>query len=257
MDTCDFGIEKSYNEYETTKPGLLVFNCNRSDDEYEKLEQQLLSNSGIAPCMGIVFISSMHRCTIDSKVLELDNVTVYPKPLIKPPLLSSKLNEVLSGGMVSTKEDIQRHKTTGDQEVDIDADQENDCGFSVLVVEDNKINQKLMLNYLKKLSVKAEIAQNGQIAIEKSLKKSYDLIFMDCNMPVLDGFKAAQEIRAHEGPNQTTTIVALTANAMKSDIDKCRTAGMDNFLSKPISISHIRSVIESQKNKKDNDQFII
>lgn len=106
--------------------------------------------------------------------------------------------------------------------------------LKILLVEDNIVNQKVTLNQLKQLGYNTDIAGNGQEALQMMEQISYDLVLMDCQMPVLDGYSATQVIRQREGNTRHTVIIALTANAMKEDRDRCLNAGMDDYLSKPI-----------------------
>lgn len=108
-------------------------------------------------------------------------------------------------------------------------------GLKILVVEDNKVNQTVAKAILRKMGCKVTIANNGQEALDK-LEDSidYDIIFMDCMMPVMDGYEATRNIRSHEEWNHLP-VVAMTAAAMKSDQERCYDAGMNDFVSKPIS----------------------
>jgi len=104
--------------------------------------------------------------------------------------------------------------------------------WRVLLAEDNPVNQQVALRMLAKHGCEVEIAPHGGLAVELATSKGFDLIFMDCQMPILDGFEATAQIRA-AGLN--VPIVAMTANAMKGDEDRCLAAGMDDYLSKPVS----------------------
>lgn len=105
----------------------------------------------------------------------------------------------------------------------------------ILLAEDNIVNQKVAQGMLKKLGLKADVVGNGQEAVHSSNLIDYDLIFMDMQMPEMDGLEATREIRARElETGKHVTIVAMTANAMKQDHDACIEAGMDDFISKPI-----------------------
>lgn len=106
--------------------------------------------------------------------------------------------------------------------------------LKILLVEDNVVNQKVTLNQLKSLGYSADVAANGQEALQLLAQIPYDLVFMDCQMPVLDGYSATQEIRRTEQGDRHTIIVALTANAMREDRARCINVGMDDYLSKPI-----------------------
>ncbi|MCC2604431.1 ATP-binding protein [Planctobacterium marinum] len=123
------------------------------------------------------------------------------------------------------------------------------AGKRALLVEDNPINQEIALHMLNELKQRVEVAANGADAIEQLLKSSegFDYILMDCQMPVMDGFEATQHIRsgAAGGRYRGIPIVALTANAMKGDKERCLAAGMNDYLSKPISIESLRGKIRS------------
>jgi CheY-like chemotaxis protein/HPt (histidine-containing phosphotransfer) domain-containing protein len=107
-------------------------------------------------------------------------------------------------------------------------------GQSVLVVEDNEINQRVVRAMLEDLGLTVTVASNGAEAVERSGAAPFDLVFMDCMMPVMDGFEATRRMRAREGDfGRRATIVALTAAAMDEERNNCLAAGMDDFLSKP------------------------
>ena len=113
----------------------------------------------------------------------------------------------------------------------------------ILLVEDNPINQKLAAKMLLKLGAALEIANNGKEAVEKVCQNAYDLILMDCQMPVMDGFEATTEIRKLDNAKGTIPIIAMTANALKGDRDQCLDAGMDDYLCKPINKSVLANTI--------------
>ena len=114
----------------------------------------------------------------------------------------------------------------------------------VLVVEDNPLNQKLALRMLEKLGCRADLAGNGRDAVSLIEKGGYDLIFMDCQMPEMDGYEASAIIRQREKDNgQHLPIIAMTAHTLTGDRDKCMEAGMDDYISKPIRKEDILQVI--------------
>ena len=118
--------------------------------------------------------------------------------------------------------------------------------LKILLAEDNYINQKVAMMHLKKLGHQIETADNGKIALEMYTKNNYDLIFMDIQMPVMDGIEATHRIREFEKEiNETNPIIiiALTANAMKGDKESCLEAGMNEYMSKPFKPSELAKVL--------------
>lgn len=126
---------------------------------------------------------------------------------------------------------------------------------TILLVEDNVINQKLALLQLKKLGLNIKLASNGQEAVDLVSKNNFSLIIMDCQMPILDGFEATKKIRELEKVSGThIPIIAMTANAMESDKEKCFDAGMDDYISKPVEIAKLHQKIKkwiTQINRRD------
>jgi signal transduction histidine kinase/DNA-binding response OmpR family regulator/HPt (histidine-containing phosphotransfer) domain-containing protein len=104
----------------------------------------------------------------------------------------------------------------------------------VLVVEDNPVNQEVLRESLAQLGYRAHVVDNGQLALDALAQKSYPLIFMDCQMPVLDGYQAAREIRQRESGKSHVPIIAVTAHAFEGEREKVLAAGMDDYMSKPI-----------------------
>jgi CheY-like chemotaxis protein len=107
----------------------------------------------------------------------------------------------------------------------------------LLLAEDNIVNQKVATLMLERLGYQIDLAENGKIAHRMAEGRRYAAILMDVLMPEVDGLDATRRIRAGSGPNKTTPIIAVTANAMQEDQDACIAAGMDDFLSKPLIMS--------------------
>jgi len=130
----------------------------------------------------------------------------------------------------------------------------------ILVVEDIGTNQQIIVEMVRLLGHEVEIASNGEIAVAKYLAGDYSLIFMDCQMPVMDGYEATRRIRKLELERQIKPIpiIALTAGSEKEDKDKCRQAGMDGYVTKPFSISGIQNTIEVHMHQKfsGNEKFV-
>ncbi|MEM7097396.1 MAG: response regulator [Pseudomonadota bacterium] len=118
-------------------------------------------------------------------------------------------------------------------------------GLKILVAEDNPVNQKVATRMLEKLGATADVAANGVEAVDMWHQFEYDLIFMDCQMPEMDGYGATSQIRAFEKESgrRPTPIIAMTANALAGDRENCLAAGMDDYASKPIKLDQLGQLI--------------
>jgi CheY-like chemotaxis protein/HPt (histidine-containing phosphotransfer) domain-containing protein len=121
----------------------------------------------------------------------------------------------------------------------------------ILVAEDNPVNQDIILHMLKRIGCSVTMVENGQQAVDAAASGEFDVVFMDCQMPVMDGYTAARTIRGGvsgevscAGNGSHLPIVALTANALAGDRELCLAAGMDDYLSKPFELEQLRAVIE-------------
>ncbi len=121
---------------------------------------------------------------------------------------------------------------------------ETRSGPRVLVVEDNLINQKVALRILAKIGHRADVAGDGEQALAALERRRYDVVLMDCQMPVLDGFEATGQLREREAAGaRRTPIIAMTANALDGDRQRCIDAGMDDYVSKPITPDSLAEVL--------------
>ena len=123
---------------------------------------------------------------------------------------------------------------------------------SIMLVDDNEVNSKLSEILLKNMGLKVEVAENGQVAVDKYKKNQYDLIFMDIYMPIKDGLTATKEIVAYEKELglHHVPIVALTANVVEDDIEAYISIGMDDFVAKPVVKNKLEAVLNRYLNKE-------
>lgn len=127
--------------------------------------------------------------------------------------------------------------------------EEGEGTFRILLVEDNKVNRTVAQGILRKFGFQADEAVNGQEAVERLRFVDYDLVLMDCSMPVMDGFQATRVIREEEGLRRHVPIVAMTAHAMSGDRDMCLEAGMDDYLSKPVRPQELKDMLDRHLRK--------
>ncbi len=113
----------------------------------------------------------------------------------------------------------------------------------ILVVEDNVVNQKVAKRMVEMFGFDVDVAENGIVALACLKKVDYDLVFMDCQMPEMDGYEATSAIRKSEKGGEHTIVVAMTANAMAGDRERCLVAGMDDHLPKPIRKNELKQML--------------
>jgi two-component system, sensor histidine kinase and response regulator len=192
-------------------------------------EQRLLSKPLI------ILLSSDDVSLQRSKLSDYGISGYLIKPIFKNDLI--KLLNNLSGNIINTTATHQRKSETT----------ELPAGriWNILLAEDNLINQKIAKGLLEKIGCNITIVENGRKAVEQYKNRNFDLIFMDIQMPEMDGYEATGKIRELEKPKMShIPIIAMTAHAMKGDRDKCLSAGMDEYVTKPISM---KSLLEAMR----------
>ena len=165
--------------------------------------------------------------------------------VLAKPLKSSLLFDYIGSLLCSEKEN-----KIEDQVQSFENTDETSSTYKILLTEDNVINQKVALGILKKMGYQADLANDGLQAVKKCQEYKYDLIFMDCQMPEMDGYEATAEIRK-SGLNANTAIVAMTANAMQGDREKCLDVGMDDYISKPVRPNSISEIMTRWLDRPD------
>ena len=204
-----------------------------------EIAEKIKGNAKLKNIPLILLISVQEKLKIPAEKLKLFN-RIVTKPVKKDKLMMAlffvfKITYYEEEGMLIEKGEIKEEalKTKG---------------LHVLLCEDNEVNMKVALTILKRFGFNLDLAENGQEAVNKFTHVKYDLILMDCMMPVMDGFQATQKIRQIEkdrNEKKPILIFALTANASAEDRKKCMDSGMDDFISKPIK----REVVEELLNK--------
>lgn len=162
------------------------------------------------------------------------------------PNINISNQENVEKNLDSKKEPLKELASMSSQESTTKSTQE----LKILVAEDNVVNQKLILSILKKLGYTAKLVENGALAVEAATKEKFDIIIMDLQMPVMDGLDASRNIKASNEINPKPIIIALTANAMAGDKERCLNAGMDDYMTKPIQIKVLEENLKKWGNVK-------
>ena len=120
------------------------------------------------------------------------------------------------------------------------------AGLRLLLAEDNQVNQRLAVAVLTRMGYTVDVVDNGVKALAAAMTGQYAMVLMDCQMPEMDGYEATRAIRmAEAGSGRHLPIAAMTANAMEGDREKCLEAGMDDYVSKPISLERLQEVLDA------------
>lgn len=193
----------------------------------------------------IMMLTSADRINDVNRCKALDVNAYLVKPVAQHDLLQAIL--LFLGGRAEKKSEDKAELITKNSLLD------KGKNYRVLLAEDNRINQKVAATFLKKLGYEVEIANNGKEVLEFYKKQPFDFILMDIQMPEMGGFQATGNIRKIETGSKSgdhIPIIAMTAHAMKGDKERCLQAGMDNYISKPISLDKLSSKISQVMNEK-------
>lgn len=219
----------------------------------------------LAKSMGgnIEFESQFNEGSSFTLIIPIRNTT-SPKPVNSAQVNQNALSEVPKKGSaprLATVEELNAKKTPPSQAptpipVKLDTTFPDPLAndIKVLVVEDNPVNQKVLCAILKKIGFEAATANNGQEAVDFLDGNTVDVILMDCQMPIMDGFEATQRIRKCDNGNANVPIIAVTANALAADREKCLQVGMNDYIKKPIDKTIIRQMLEKYLTARENTQ---
>ncbi len=175
-----------------------------------------------------------------SKLLDCLLTTLEPVLTVKAAITNNKATKKITKPVKNNQEEVKPDHSH----------------IKILLAEDNLVNQKVALNQLKILGYKADTANNGQQALDKLEEINYDIVLMDCQMPVLDGYQATEKLRQKEGDSKHTVVIAMTANALKEDREKCLSAGMDDYISKPVNMQDLGNLLTKWTNFVSNNNQI-
>ena len=190
---------------------------------------------------GLQKVETILMVSKGAAVMQADDVIGVEAILVKPFKYES-ICELLTGTKDRSKsEDV----NMADKKAVLPARDESSAGY-MLIAEDNPVNQKVIVGMLQKLGYAVRVTENGKQALEAARQERFDLIFMDCQMPVMDGYEATAELKSlmQNEVIAVTPIIAITANALVGDREKCLAAGMDDFMSKPIKLQDLQEMAD-------------
>jgi len=205
---------------------------------------RMIRQEALVKDMKVILLTSIARRSEINKIKDL-GFTGY---LLKP-IRQSSLRELLEVAFgLRKKEDRRNRGKTGPL-----SGEQFSSPLKILVVEDNLLNQKMIRTFLTRQTHSVAMASNGVEAIQAVKTGSYDLIFMDVQMPIMDGLEASWRIRELEGAQKHTPIIAMTAYALQGDSQRCLDAGMDDYVSKPVDIRRLTQVMQQWTGKKASE----
>lgn len=246
--------------------GMLVNECSNAaeaielfsnDGRYDLIisDYEMPGMNGLELARKIKALSSPQNAPVILITLsgKVDTSLIGSEKLIRTLLVKPIKQSVLYNAIIEMFSINNRFTDTSAHNTAIDDKLSGKYPMRILVAEDNQINQKLIIKMLNKLGYMADIANNGLEVLDLHKKCNYDLIFMDVHMPEMDGYRATKYIREKICNNNYPVIVAVTANAMAGDKEKCLEEGMDDYLSKPVKLESIQNILIKWVKKMKND----
>ena len=216
---------------------LVIADDQMPDADGGWLAQTLKSDAALAP-IPLVLLTSLDRHGSTRRLADLGFAGYLTKPVRGRELracverVMDTTNQSGSHSQLVTRSSLAAEKVYGHYR------------GRVLVAEDNIVNQQVTRRFLQRLGCKVEVADNGLRAVEFCAQSTIDLVLMDMQMPIMDGLTACREIRRAEAGGRRVPIIALTASAMTDELDRCRAAGMDGLLTKPLQPQRLRDILD-------------
>jgi two-component system, sensor histidine kinase and response regulator len=208
----------------------IVAASNAGGAEAAALAQKLRERAGTA---GVFVIALLD---IGQRLVESNGAAADFDAVVGKPIKQSRLYDALAG--------IQAERAPVESDDSLEAPSAL-AGLHVLIAEDNPVNQQVLLRQAQRLGIVVDAVANGEEVLAALAERHYDAVLMDCQMPVMDGYSATRSIRERESSGgRRLPIVAVTANAMREDFERCRQSGMDDFVAKPVTLAALANAIE-------------
>jgi CheY-like chemotaxis protein len=185
----------------------------------------------------LVLMTSMHAGDSAQPLLKSGFSDYLVKPVKESRLLQSLLKVLAPEQVPSVVDELFQEESST-------PDKGQEKSLKILIVEDTPINLKLVQHQIRLLGHQWDAVENGKAALEKLTQHQYDIVLMDCQMPVMDGYEATKALRKLEGEDRHTVVIGMTAYAMQGDREKCLAAGMDDYLSKPVMVKDLKVTLQ-------------
>ena len=231
------GLVRLREAHERGRPfDLLMLDWQMPDLEGAELARRVRSEPNFAN-LRIILLNSASQDDYSSDIAATDIDARLSKPVRQ-----SQLHDCLVG-IIAKEGLVERSSDSQDQGKN---DKDRKLGARVLLAEDHPVNQEVAAHMLRMLTCEVDVVEDGRATLAALMNQQYDIVLMDCNMPVMDGFEATDEIRRwEEGVGlPRTPIIALTANALQGDRERCMAAGMDDYLGKPFTLQDLSALLE-------------
>ncbi len=236
-------LRAAADEHETFD--VVLLDLNMPDVDGFDLAHLVRADPRVGDVPLVMLTSSAQRG--EAQQAEQNGITAY----LTKPVRSTQLHEALRTALGTRPEQVAGGTVAGSapllaripRQAAAADPEEAPAEALVLLVEDNAVNQKVLTAVLSRIGCAVHVAANGEQALEYLNRENYDAVLMDCQMPVMDGYEATAELRRREGDGPRTPVIALTASAMAEDRDRCLAAGMDDYLSKPVSMQNLAAAL--------------
>jgi CheY-like chemotaxis protein len=221
---------------------FILIDSPRCEDGGSVLAEAIHSDPSLNDC-AIVTLSALRKCPDVCRTQGEVRDACLSKPVRRTQLFQALANSWAKRQGVTLSGDVRAGPNAADLKPGV-AGKFAAYNSRILVVEDNVVNQKVVCRLLERLGLRTDVAANGREAVEMSALVPYGLILMDCQMPEMDGYEATRHIRRREGPARQVAVIALTADAMAGGRERCLEAGMNDYITKPVTMKVVHEALE-------------
>jgi len=226
--------------------GIVIVDQHMPEMDGEQLAREIKQDPAVADT-ALVLLTSSLECDEPKRLMEIGFAGWLSKPALPSHLLDTLLEAFVCARAFSRRLPEELRESSPPLMT-----KSQSAGARILLAEDHEISQEVASTILRRAGFLCDVVSNGKEAVEAVKSAKYDLVLMDCQMPEMDGFQATQAIRSLErdrllsgGPNERIPIIALTANAMRGDRERCLAAGMDDYGSKPLDTARLLRLIDA------------